>query len=231
MLAAAAAAAAAAPTTTARSSAETYRWWRTKDRQPQVKPDGVAKQVCEQSYYLLIKAAKQKGDASAKQKEIRSYDPGYGRSWATSAAAEADRPNFKAWVDSGCIGMSPAQQAATAASSSVTSSASSRQVPRNDGPERSSKRAKINHAWRAVLNLSARAFVTGAAVVATVAMAFAARAYGPRAAGHGVAGALSLHEREQAPSAAAGSQRGAGERAGGRVGALPGSLPRCCCGR
>jgi hypothetical protein len=128
---------------------------------------------CEQSYYLLIKAAKQKGDASAKQKEVRSYDPGYGRSWATSAAAEADRPNFKAWVDSGCIGMSPAQQAATAASSSVTSSASSRQVPRNDGPERSSKRAKINHAWRAVLNLSARAFVTGAAVVATVATAFA----------------------------------------------------------
>ena len=162
LLAAATAAAAAAST-------ETYRWWRTKDRQPQVKSDGVDKQVCEQPYYLLIKAAKRHGDTSAKQKEVRSYDAGYRRWWATSAAAEADRPNFKAWADNGCIGMNPAQQAATAASSPALS----RQVPRSDGPERSSKRVKVNHAWRALLHLTVRTLATGAAVAASVMTAFA----------------------------------------------------------
>ena len=48
---------------------DTYRWWRTKDRQPIVRPDGLSKMVCEKPYYLMIQAAKQKGDPSAKQQQ------------------------------------------------------------------------------------------------------------------------------------------------------------------
>ena len=166
----AAAAAAAGSTAASVPDVDTYRWWRTKDRQPMVRPDGLSKRVCEKPYYLMIKAAKQKGDPSAKQQQVRSYDQGYGRSWATEAAAEADRPNFKRWVDNGCIGLNAGQQAATAASSA---SASSSRQPRSAEPQRSSKRSKVNHAWRAVLNLTVRTLATGAAVAASVVGAFA----------------------------------------------------------
>ena len=166
----AAAAAAAGSTAASVPDVDTYRWWRTKDRQPMVRPDGLSKRVCEKPYYLMIKAAKQKGDPSAKQQQVLSYDPGYGRSWATEAAAEADRPNFKRWVDNGCIGLNAGQQAATAASSA---SASSSRQPRSAEPQRSSKRSKVNHAWRAVLNLTVRTLATGAAVAASVVGALA----------------------------------------------------------
>ena len=112
---------------------------------------------------------KREGDPKDKHKEIRSYQQGYGRSWATAEAAEADRANFKLWVDMGCVGMNPAQQATTDASVSTPA----RQAPRSAGPERSSKRAKVNHAWRAVLNLTVRTLATGAAVTASVASAIA----------------------------------------------------------
>ena len=79
----AAAAAAAESSTSSTAGAGTLRTWRTKNRQPVVRPDGVSERRCELPYYLEIQAAKRNGDPSSKYKRIRSCDEGYGLSWAT----------------------------------------------------------------------------------------------------------------------------------------------------
>ena len=95
ILLAAAAAAAETSTVSTALAAGTVQTWRTKDRQPKVRPDGLSRGVDVKPFYLFIKAAKREGDPKDKHKEIRSYQQGYGRSWATAEAAEADRANFK----------------------------------------------------------------------------------------------------------------------------------------
>ena len=67
----AAATAAAESSTFSAAGAGTVRTWRTRDRQPQIKDNGVRERRCEFAYYLLIKAAKRNGEPSSKHKEIK----------------------------------------------------------------------------------------------------------------------------------------------------------------
>ena len=95
--------AAAAPSAAAR--------WRTSDRQPTVvcNDDGRAL-----PYSLVIRYAPFRGAKSKEQKRARSdASDGFNAAWATRAAAEAAKSDFKAWVDGG---MNPNQRACAAAS-------------------------------------------------------------------------------------------------------------------
>ena len=121
-------------------------------------------------YSLVIRYAPFRGTKSKEQKRARSdASDGFNAAWATRAAAEAAKSDFKAWVDGG---MNPNQRAGAAASAMARGAAAASSSGPQTAPDRRSER--LNRAWRVQLQLTVHrpALTAGVEVAVAVTPSF-----------------------------------------------------------